>query len=80
MAIHYLCLILEGMITILLASSVFSFPPSEYAQSLQSWSGPVNLSTSGLSVDPALVVDSEREILSSWTQTLLPIYTARVGK
>lgn len=62
--------ILAGLIIILFASSVFNTVPVVYAQSLQNWSDPINLSNSGSSTDPVMVIDSIGAIHLVWVDAI----------
>lgn len=61
---------LAGLLTILLASSVRGTAPAVHAQSLQYWSDPVNISNSGSSTDPAMVIDSDGVIHVVWVDAI----------
>ncbi len=58
--------VFEALLAILLTSSAWNTVPVVHAQSLQSWSDPVNVSNSGSSTDPQMVVDSEGVIHVIW--------------
>jgi hypothetical protein len=62
--------LLAGLLTILLTSSVWSTAPAVHAQSLQYWSDPVNLSNSGSSTDPRMVIDSDGVIHVIWVDAI----------
>jgi hypothetical protein len=59
-------LIFAGLMAILLTGSMFGRLPAAEAQSRQYWSDPINLSKSGSSVDPELVIDSDGEMHVIW--------------
>lgn len=55
-----------ALIGALLIGSTFRFAPASYAQSIQNWSKPVNLSTSGAATNPSIVVDNNGVINVLW--------------
>jgi hypothetical protein len=70
MKVKYIQFIFVGLVTILFASSVFNAVPLVYAQSLQNWSDPINLSRSGSSTDPVMVIDSNSVIHVVWVDAI----------
>ena len=62
--------VLAGLMTILLIGPAWSAVPAVQAQSLQYWSTPVNVSNSGLSTDPRIIVDSDGVIYVVWVDAI----------
>ena len=62
----YIRAMITGVTTILIIGSVFTSVPVGYAQSLQNWSDPMNLSNAGSSTNPAIVIDSTGTIHVIW--------------
>lgn len=70
MKVKYIQSIFAGLVTILFTSPVFHTVPVVYAQSLQNWSDPINLSNSGSSTDPVMVLDSNGVIHVIWVDAI----------
>lgn len=59
-------IVFTGILLLFLVNSLFLSVPTTYAQSLQGWTTPVNLSNSGSSKNPSLIVDSNGVIHVFW--------------
>src|SRR5215216_724598 len=57
---------LRAVILVVWIVSVFGFAPKGYAQSVQDWSEPVNLSNSGAASNPSIVADSNGNLHVLW--------------
>ena len=55
-----------SLILLLLIGGLFSFVPQSHAQSVQTWSAPINLSMSGAGTNPSIVVDNTGVIHVLW--------------
>ncbi len=62
----YFTPIFRAMAIIFLLTLIFGRAPVSFAQSSQNWSEPLNLSNSGSSTDPSLVVDLNGTIHVIW--------------
>ncbi len=56
-------------IFITLVSMFFGIVPSSHAQSVQTWSNPVNLSLSGAATNPSIVADKDGVLHALWTDS-----------
>ena len=59
-----------GTVTILILGFIFIAVPASHAQSSQTWSEPINLSNSGFTTNPLMVVDSHGTIHVIWLDTI----------
>lgn len=59
-------LLKTGLFLVLLTSLMFGFVPQSQAQTVQTWSEPVNLSMSGAATNPSLVVDGKGVLHVFW--------------
>lgn len=55
-----------SLIVLIMIGLLFGFVPNSHAQSVQTWSQPVNLSNSGTASNPSLVVDNDGIINVLW--------------
>jgi hypothetical protein len=55
-----------SLLLLLLIGGLFGFVPQDHAQSVQTWSEPINLSMSGAGTNPSVVVDNNGVLHVLW--------------